>query len=184
MQTKPAFRKAQLARLNQQAAKTQQESAALIAQLLALPQWQAARTIATTVSGPIEVNTQPIIEAAQREGKTVLLPRVMPHRQMAFLPDPGPAGRITSKFGIPEPPYEAAKVNQRPDLVIVPGIAFVPQTGARIGFGAGYYDRFLATYSGPTVTLVPSVMNFAAPAWPVEAFDVLIQTLLTVNAPA
>lgn len=56
----------------------------------------------------------------------------------------------------------------------------MPATGARIGFGAGYYDRFLAQYPGATVTLVPSAMNFAAPAWPVEPFDVLIQTLLTV----
>ncbi|WP_203623554.1 MULTISPECIES: 5-formyltetrahydrofolate cyclo-ligase [unclassified Lacticaseibacillus] len=180
MQTKPEFRKAQLKRLNAAAKQTQAESAGLIDQLLALPQWQSARTIATTVSGPIEVTTGGIIEAAQQAGKTVLLPRVMPHRQMAFLKDPGSANRVTSKFGIPEPPYVEAAVDQHPDLVIVPGVAFVPATGARIGFGAGYYDRFLAKYDGPTVALVPSVMNFAAPAWPVEAFDVLIQTLLTV----
>lgn len=180
MQTKPAFRKAQLARLQQQAPATQAESAELIAQLLALPQWQKAHTVATTVSGPIEVNTTGIVQAARAAGKTVLLPRVMPHRQMAFLPDPGEGGLITSKFGIPEPPYDPAQVDQQPDLIIVPGIAFVPATGARIGFGAGYYDRFLAGYPGPTVTLVPSVMNFAAPAWPVEPFDVLIHTLLTV----
>lgn len=180
MQTKPVFRKAQLDRLTAAAETTKQESAGLVNQLLALPEWQSAETVATTVSGPLEVATAGIIAAAKQAGKTVLLPRVMPHRQMAFLKDPGEAHRITSKFGIPEPPYVAETVDQQPDLVIVPGIAFVPATGVRIGFGAGYYDRFLAQYNGPTVALVPSVMNFAAPIWPVEAFDVLIQTLLTV----
>ncbi|WP_338217663.1 5-formyltetrahydrofolate cyclo-ligase [Lacticaseibacillus salsurivasis] len=178
MPDKNDFRPGQIARLKAAAAQTQAESAALLSKLMATALWQQAQTIATTVSSPLEVATAPLMAAAQQAGKQILLARVMPKRQMAFLPDPGPAGRITSKFGLAEPPYDAALVNQNPDLMIVPGIGFSLKDHYRIGFGGGYYDRFLAQYAGPTVALVPSVMAFATPQWPVESFDIPIQTLI------
>lgn len=175
---KKTFRTAQIARLQAEAAQTQAAIDRLLPQLLALPAWQAAVTIGVTVSNGFEVPTAPIIEAAQAAGKTVLLPRCMPHRQLAFLPDPGPTARIKSKFGIPEPAYDEALVNNQPDLLLVPGIAYAEDTHARIGFGGGYYDRFLQHYRGHTVTLAAPAMRYATAQWPVEPFDVRIQTLL------
>ncbi|WP_262314967.1 5-formyltetrahydrofolate cyclo-ligase [Lacticaseibacillus parakribbianus] len=180
MSDKLEFRPQQLARLKAQATQTQKDGAVLAAKLMAIPAWQAATTIALTVASPIEVPTAALIAAAEAAGKTVYLPKTMPHRQMTFLEDPGPAGRITSAYGIPEPPYLEAKVNQQVDLMLVPGIGFATDTHARLGFGGGYYDRFLAGYRGHTITLVPKVMQFATAAWPINDYDVPIQDLILV----
>ncbi|WP_461214718.1 5-formyltetrahydrofolate cyclo-ligase [Lacticaseibacillus sp. GG6-2] len=177
---KKTFRTTQIARLQTNAAATKAASATLLAKLVALPAWQQARTIGVTVSNGFEVPTAPVIEAAQAAGKQVLIPRCMPQRQLAFLPDPGPDHRIKSKFGIPEPAYDPALVDDQPDLLLVPGIAYAIDTHYRIGFGGGYYDRFLARYLGHTVTLAAPSMVYPTAAWPVEAFDMRIQTLITV----
>lgn len=176
---KVAFRKQQIQKMTQMQAQTQAESAQLTQQLFQTSAWQKARSIATTISSPIEVNTRQLITQALKDGKQVLLPKTMPHRQMAFLPFDDQYDRlVVSKFGIPEPAYDAALVNQTPDLVIVPAIAFDCQTRNRIGFGAGYYDRFLAGYHGATVALVPTVMQYDAAQWPLEEHDIKINQLI------
>lgn len=178
---KKAFRQQQIARLKAHAQETQLAGETLLAKLQGLPSWRDAKTIGVTISSPFEVPTAPIIAAAAAAGKQVLIPRCLPKRQMAFLPDPGATGRITSAFGIPEPPYDEAKVNDQPDLLLVPGIAYALNTHARIGFGGGYYDRFLQRYQGPTVVLAAPIMVYAAPAWPIEDHDVMIDQMLTVD---
>lgn len=175
------MRQQQIQKLKANQAKTQVEGAKLLQKLMATTEWQNAKSIATTVSSPIEVPTPIIVEAARKEGKKVYLPKTMPHRQMAFLPFVSREDLITSKFGIPEPAYDETLVNQEPDLVIVPGLAFAEDSNYRVGFGGGYYDRFLAQYSGSTVALVPSAMHFATADWEIEDYDVKIQKLILVD---
>jgi len=108
----------------------------------------------------------------------VYLPKTMPHRQMAFLPFIDNESLVVSNYGIPEPAYDEALVNQSPDLVIVPGLAFATDTNYRVGFGGGYYDRFLAKYSGNTVALVPTAMRFDKADWSIEEYDIKIGKLI------
>ncbi len=143
--------------------------------------WKDAKTIATTISGPFEVPTTPIIKKALLEGKKVYLPKTMPHRQMAFLPFTDMNDLVRSDFGILEPAYKEKLVNQVPDLVIVPGLAFAVDSNYRVGFGGGYYDRFLAEYSGKTVALVPSEMHFDSAKWDIQNYDIKIQKLISVD---
>lgn len=105
----------------------------------------------------------------------------MPHRQMAFLPFTSREDLVVSSFGLSEPVYNEDLVNQEPDLVIVPGLAFAKDSNYRVGFGGGYYDRFLAKYPGKTVALVPSAMNFETADWEVEDHDIKIQHLITLD---
>ena len=63
----------------------------------------------------------------------------------------------------------------------VPGLAFALDSHVRLGFGGGYYDRFLAKYNPKTVSLVSSPMQFASSEWPVEKTDIPIQTIVTTN---
>lgn len=174
------MRKQQIKLLNKNKAKTVEEGQTLLQKLQATEEWRQAKSIATTASNLFEVPTKPIIEAALAEGKKVYLPKTMPHRQMAFLPYIDDDSLIVSDFGIPEPEYNEELVNQNPDLVLVPGLAFAEDSNYRVGFGGGYYDRFLAKYQGSTIALVPSTMHFATADWEIEEYDIKIGKLILV----
>ena len=156
-----------------------QAAAPLITQLITSPFWAQAQTIATTVSGFGEVPTERLINLARTSGKTVVIPRTMPQRQMVFLPDPGPEHRIISEFGIPEPALDTAAVVDKAniDLIIVPGIAFSQDHGWRLGFGGGYYDRWLSQFSGFTVGLCRNCI--LQDHVPLEPHDQSVQVLIT-----
>ena len=162
-------------------AQRERETAQLVAQLTAMPAWRNAQTIATTISGPFEVATAGIIAAAQSGGKQVLLPKVMPKRQMAFMPYTGKDDLVRSHFGLLEPAYDAATVNNEPDLVVVPGLAYAMDTHLRLGFGGGYYDRFLAKYRGVSVSLALPVQTNVTAFWPTEDFDIPLQNIITIK---
>ncbi len=166
---------------NYPAEQRQTETAQIVQQLQALPEWQAATTIATTISGPFEVDTTAVIQAAQAAGKTIYLPKVMPKRQMAFMPHPGDDQLVRSHFGLLEPEYDVALMNNAPDLVVVPGLAYAQDSHKRLGFGGGYYDRFLANYAGTTVTLALPIQYVSTAFWPEDTFDIPLQHILTTH---
>ncbi len=111
--------------------------------------------ILTYVSTDIEVSTERIILTALEEGKSVACPRCVDGtRQMEFyyigsLDDLSPR-----TFGVREPDADPARLYKgggRP-ICIVPGLSF-DRWGYRLGYGKGYYDRFLSGYCGWTVGL-------------------------------
>jgi 5-formyltetrahydrofolate cyclo-ligase len=156
------------------------EQLQLYQQLFALPQWQKAKSVALTISQAIEVNSQPLIAAAWTAGKNVYVPKVMPQRQLAFLPYTKTTRLIKSKFGLCEPAYQADLVQTKFDLLIVPGLAFTSK-GQRLGFGGGYYDRFLAQHPQTTLSLALSPQFYPVADWPVEPFDIRIDQVITVS---
>lgn len=178
---KKELRKQQIKNLQRARKQTVADGEILLSKLQQTPEWKNAKTIATTVSNLFEVPTKPIIKAAIEDGKTVYLPKTMPHRQMAFLPFTNYDELVTSAYGIPEPAYFEELVNQEPDLVLVPGVAFAKDSNYRLGFGGGYYDRYLKKYSGPTIALVPSVMEYETAEWGVDEYDVKIDQLILVD---
>ena len=109
--------------------------------------WRESRCLLAYLAFGSELDADPVIEAALTEGKNVYVPRVSGnlidfHRIMS-LDDPFDKG----VFGIREPSGDKAAwgslSSPGPTLVLVPGLAF-DETGARLGRGAGYYDRFIA----------------------------------------
>ena len=88
---------------------------------------------------------------------------------------------VKSKFGVEEIADKSAKVNNELDLVIVPGLLFATDSHVRIGFGGGYYDRFLAKYNPRTISLVNTPMQTATSDWLVEKTDVPVQTIVTTD---
>ncbi|CAJ1228329.1 5-formyltetrahydrofolate cyclo-ligase [Levilactobacillus zymae] len=141
------------------------------------PQWRAAQTVATTLSSAIELNTQPIIARAQAEGKTVAVPQTRPHRQMAFRPLTATTTLMTTKFGLQEPQDGPIIAPADFDLIVVPGLKFAT-TGERLGFGGGYYDRYLPQTTGYKVALALPAQQASQPSWPVEDFDVVLDAVL------
>ena len=142
-------------------------------------EWHDAKTIGVTWSNFPEIDTHKIIQKGLEEGKRMVVPYSGKDRVMTFheyLPDTAMA---RSRFGIMEPVDKRNPVpSEEIDLLLVPGLAF-SETGYRIGFGGGYYDRYLAAYNGRTLSVLFPFQLFKDPHWEIEAFDVPVQKLLT-----
>lgn len=118
--------------------------------VLAQPAWQQARAVALYMALKEEVDTSLLLHQAWASGKDVFLPRVRPGEPgcMDFVLCAGPEDLVPGAFGLLEPlptlPGLAADDPQfTPTLMILPGVGF-DRSGYRLGFGGGYYDRFLA----------------------------------------
>jgi 5-formyltetrahydrofolate cyclo-ligase len=121
-------------------------SVQLWAKVAELPEYARANTVMAFVGFNGEPDTDPLIARVAVDGKRLLLPRVEP---TGIVPADGDWPLVASKFGVQEPTGPAVDVGEI-DLVIVPGLAFTVD-GDRLGYGQGYYDRFLPTVSAPAV---------------------------------
>ncbi|PLR89490.1 5-formyltetrahydrofolate cyclo-ligase [Bacillus sp. T33-2] len=141
--------------------------------------WKEAAVVGVTISRYPEVDTLQIIRRAWSEGKHVCVPKCLPvTREMSF--------RKLTRFSQLESvysglfePVKAETVEIYPsgiDLLIVPGLSFTKK-GYRLGFGGGYYDRFLTGYKGRTVSLAFEMQ--IVPELPVESHDIPVSKLIT-----
>lgn len=181
MRSKQEFRKQQIEKIIEQDSQTHQVTPDLCNKLFATSEWKLADSIGVTRSGKGEVATELVILQAKREGKRVFYPRTLPGRQMVFLPAETENDFEMSKFGVLEPKYDAKKVQTDIDLLIVPGIAYALDSKIRLGFGGGYYDRYLKNFPGNTVSLAAPAMAYLTAQWPVDEFDVPLQNVITLT---
>ena len=112
-----------------------------------------SNTIMSYISIKNEIDLQEINESIINSGKTLVLPVIDNNGEnMKSVKVDTLENLKEKKFGVMEPDFgEEIKYN-RIDLVIVPGVAF-DINGNRIGFGKGYYDRFLRGYNGKKIVL-------------------------------
>jgi 5-formyltetrahydrofolate cyclo-ligase len=109
----------------------------------ALPEYAAAANVMAFAGMGTEPDTVPLHARITAEGKRVLLPRVEAGRIVVCEAD---GEMATSSFGVSEPQGPALEPTVV-EFVIVPGLAFTAD-GCRLGYGAGFYDRFLASIPG------------------------------------
>ncbi|MBP3968373.1 5-formyltetrahydrofolate cyclo-ligase [Bacillus sp. WL1] len=142
-------------------------------------EWAEAKTIGITLSMENEVNTYPIIEKAWKEGKRVVVPKCNKEtRTMSFRKISNFDQLETVYMNLREPiPALTEEVNaDEIDLQIVPGVAYT-ERGERIGYGGGYYDRYLVHYKGKTLSLAYSFQMVEH--IPVEPFDKNVEKIIT-----
>lgn len=180
MMSKPKCRQEIIAALEKAASASYQNAKQLAEKLFKTPYWQASQTIGITLSTPIELDTWPIIERAREQRKRVVVPKTLPNWQMTFIQLTSEVEFKQSQFGVLEPQNGQEIAKSDIELLLVPGLGFAPG-GQRLGFGGGYYDRYLADYHGVTVALALPEQTFVQPVWPVKEYDVLIQHVLTVE---
>ncbi len=127
-------------------------SRALGEQLRVCEAYRNARTIYGYLPYNQEVRTVPMLEQALRDGKAVAVPKVY-GEEMRFIRMTDLSAVTQGYAGIPEPVADGPVAEDPQALVLMPGLAFDPQ-GHRIGYGGGFYDRFLAAEpEHPTVAL-------------------------------
>lgn len=137
--------------------------------------YRHARTIYGYLPYNQEVRTVPMLEQALRDGKRVAVPKCYGDEMRFILMDD--LSRVEKGYaGIPEPIADGPIADDETALVLMPGLAFDPQ-GHRIGYGGGFYDRFLAAEpKHPTLALCYDFQML--PHLQTEDFDIPVDTVL------
>ena len=151
---------------------------ALFSRFLALPQLEGAETVFAFWGIPgREPETARLIPALLERGKRVCLPRMLPGRRMETrLYDPE-RPMTQAAFGIREPDPGCPLVEREEiDLILVPAVCYDRQ-GYRLGFGGGYYDRWLTDSTAFRVGMCRTAV--LQDHVPVEAHDTRVDVLLT-----
>ena len=158
-------------------------SASLCLGLYNLDEYKNAGCIFAYVSYNQEVRTRDLIEHALKDGKKVAVPKVygdmMQFKYISSLNDLQPG-----YMGIPEPSGDLECADNREDdvLMIMPGLAF-DEIGNRVGYGKGYYDRYLAQHNKTMYTKVALAYDFQiVDSIKADAFDV--KTDILIGAPS
>ena len=148
--------------------------------LLVTSEYSEATTVLTYVSVSSEVSTRMFIECALRDGKTVAVPRCLPGHCLEFVAITSLDQLIAAPFGLLEPPKELPALTEEQmdaSICIVPAL-LVDTKGYRLGYGAGFYDRFLSTYPGKKICLAYQ-QNLSQTMLPHTASDVAVDVVIT-----
>ncbi|SFM12586.1 5-formyltetrahydrofolate cyclo-ligase [Paenibacillus sp. 1_12] len=105
-------------------------------------------TIFTYMPIKSEVDITPIMESCWSQQYRVLIPKVQPEQKLKLYEIRSYSDLEKGKYGIPEPAADSPQHSidiRHIDVVLVPGLAFDSHLG-RLGYGGGYYDRFMQQY--------------------------------------
>lgn len=155
--TKTAWRErlgARLAELDPAAARAAADHVA--ASVLALPEVERARRILTCLSFGVEIDTWRLVDRLLASGREIFVPRADP-RDGKLHVHSYPCALRTLSFGLRQPPRETPELEESAidrslDAVLVLGLGF-DRRGYRLGYGSGYFDRFLARRPFPAIGL-------------------------------
>ncbi len=128
--------------------------AAVVMKLLSLASFRFAETVLLYYPIKGELNVLPLADAAIKAGKKVAFPlcdtesSTMTYHLVSDLSE-----LKEGSYGIPEPPLELpvyTPSKDKNDLIIIPAVCF-DRHGYRVGYGKGYYDRYLNDFGGTSV---------------------------------
>jgi 5-formyltetrahydrofolate cyclo-ligase len=150
----------------------------IVRRFVALPQVREAHAMMVFWSFGSEVPMGPLIARLVDAGVTVALPRIVDGELEARSWRPGESVTETH-FGAKEPAGGAVIAPERLDVVAVPGVAFDRQ-GRRVGYGGGFYDRFLPrTRSDALRAAVAFGVQIVDEPLPSASFDEPVHAIVT-----
>lgn len=157
----------------------EQQSLELANQLLKLPIWNAQR-IHLFLSNPQkkEVNTEYILTLLQGKDKEIIVPKMEKETELAHFLLTDQTRLSVNKWGIPEPQDGISIATKLIEVVFVPLLAF-DLNGHRIGYGKGYYDRFLADCTSKCLKIGLSFFPPSEELIPVEKTDIALDYCVT-----
>ena len=159
------------------AAEIESRSAILADKLYKTTQYRDCQSLYAYLSFNQEVRTNPIIQRAWADGKRVAVPKVVGNEMVFIWIDSFEGLAPQGAFHIMEPIEDGPVADDEKALILMPGLAFDPQ-GHRVGYGGGYYDRFLE--NEPDHPLVALCYHFQLyDRLEVEAHDVPVDAVIT-----
>jgi len=159
----------------------QQKSRAISERLRALPEFAGAHNIFAYVSFRSEVETLPLIAHCLSRGVMVSVPLtlVKEHRLLPYAITDPDRDLIPGYCGILEPRQTLPLVEPASlEVVLTPGSVFDVK-GGRLGYGGGYYDRFLQTAAPQALRLGLAFDLQVVAAVPLESHDQQLDYLIT-----
>lgn len=158
----------------------------IIRNLISLPCYREADALLTYISFRSEVDTFPLLEQAFADGKAVFAPKVL-GKEMAFYRIFSKDDLVAGYQGIPEPTggqlFEIRKDDRLSQhvLICLPGAAF-DRLCHRIGYGGGFYDRYLGDTACPQMEYVTAALSFNCQIFeeiPWETHDIRPEQIIT-----
>lgn len=155
-------------------------SAAICARAAALPELRRAQTVLLFASFRSEVDTGALLAEMLARGATVALPRVLAPRVLEAVRVADPAADLApGAWGIPEPRPGLPVIEPGGfDAVVVPGAAF-SASGARCGYGGGFYDAYLPRLRAGTPRVALAFEAQLVDDLPTAAHDVPVDVIVT-----
>ena len=155
----------------------ERRSEVLCRRVLQTEAYRRAKTIYGYLPFNQEVRTLPLLRQALADGKQVALPKCY-GKEMRFILTDDLRHIQASPFGAPEPAADSPIAADPAALVLVPGLAF-DAAGHRMGYGGGFYDRFLAVETGHTT--IALCFDFQmVPHLETEPHDIPVDTIFWV----
>lgn len=160
------------------AAERADRSARIVDRALALPELRDRRVVMAFSSFGSEVDTWPLIHGLRELGLEIALPRIVDGELEARSYRPGDPLSEAS-FGALEPTDGRALEPAAIDAVLTPGVAF-DRSGRRVGYGGGFYDRFLLRTrpDAPRIALAFD-LQIVPGELPGGAFDLRVDVVVT-----
>jgi 5-formyltetrahydrofolate cyclo-ligase len=146
--------------------------------LTASPLYRQAQQLLAYAPFRQEPDLVPVLRQAEAEGKEVGIPQMIGPGRMIFRRGADPSRWRNNAWGIAEPGEEAEPIEPQPGcLILVPALAF-DRRGYRLGYGGGYYDRYLERY--PKVEAIGVAFSFQCiDTLPTEPQDRPVSWILT-----
>ena len=145
----------------------------IVKKILAMPEVKKADVVFVFYPIKGEINLLPVAEFAWQNGKTVGFPLcedkngIMTFRKVGSLNE-----LVDGSFGTKEPRSEAEEIFPENAVIFLPALA-VDEKGYRLGYGKGYYDRYLAKHVGlKPFTVCPIYKDLVFEEIPHDEFDV------------
>lgn len=157
--------------------------AAITARLLQLPEYREANAVLGYMNFGSEFASELWVERALADGKRLALPKVNHHTNHLDLYWVGdPENQLAAGlWGIREPVVERCAKLAAPDEVefaLLPGVAFT-RSGARLGYGGGYYDKLLAGMAQRPALVAAAFALQVVESLPQEAYDIKVDRIVT-----
>lgn len=155
-------------------------SAAICERVLSSPAYGSAGSLLIYAPLPGEADILPIADAALAAGKLLAFPRTdWSSRGMLTALVRSPADLVPGRYGLREPRPDAPILPlPKLDLILVPGLAF-DTSGGRLGRGAGFYDRFLASPALAAATCGVCFELQLIDRVPIEPWDIPLNFIAT-----